>query len=775
MSQDAEKSAKEISQQGNVRAHPGVTQLIRDRSTDTLLSLLGAMFDGVDDTFFELADYAHNNKEQNLYFDSMREVRIKRRGMESIFRQQIEADFRRLASGQGANKAAAKPMMADTMELVSDDLLEESVAINNMITKVRANFPGPLMQLVARWNSLLYEMKVSDENNPLDPQQVVRAFAEAVGTLDLEIKTKLIVYKQFDRYVLSQFDRVVIEANQILIDNDVLPNLRSTIRKDVTRGVYRPRRPSPNSSTPTLVDEPPVSLGVSNLPPGAEVFSSLQSLLATNRVETGAASALVSGNGVGPVVTVQQDDLMSLLSQIQRSALGGDPNFEAEWSDTPLHVDLRGELRKLLASTTNGGVRKAVAQSEDDVINIVAMLFEFILDDHNIPTQMQALISRLQIPVLKVALKDKGFFNIPTHPARKLLNEMAKAALGWGGKGNENDPLFKKMYQLVHRILREFNDDIALFEEIQKEFSEYLSQDYKRTQAVETRTRQAAEGMAKAQQARLFVSEKISERLQGKTLPSTVIDILQNPWTNLLVLLYLREGAESEPFNRTLQTADDLIWSVQLQTGLHAKQRWARLMPGLMRRIREGLAEVAYHPADMSRVLTELWQIHGRMINADQKPENSKANSAKVEKAQAEVSAAAPEVKLNAPLKPVEMVTVPAEPIATAQPGTERLDADLVPLVKRVEEMHVGQWVELSDAVGTRFRCKLAAKIRATDTFIFVNRRGAKIAERKTVEFAKDLKNGMSRILDSGMLIDRALEAIVGRLNYAHPRMNGIN
>ncbi|HET8705012.1 MAG TPA: DUF1631 family protein, partial [Pseudomonadales bacterium] len=279
---------------------------------------------------------------------------------------------------------------------------------------------------------------------------------------------------------------------------------------------------------------------------------------------------------------------------------------------------------------------------------------------------------------------------------------------------------------------------------------------------------QAAEGMAKAQQARLFAASKINERLQGKTLPSTVIEILQNPWSNLLVLHYLREGPESEPFNRTLQTADDLIWSVQLQTGVQAKQRWARLMPGLMRRIREGLNDVAYHPADMSRVLTELWQIHGRMINADQAAQGAEKAPAAV--VQAEIAAAAPEVKVNAPEKPVELVTVQIEE-AVAPAKNERLDPSLTPFLKQAEDMRVGQWVELSDAVGTRFRCKLAARIRATDTFIFVNRRGAKIAERKTAEFAKDLKLGMSRILDSGMLIDRALEAIIGRLNYANPRL----
>ncbi|MCC6373256.1 MAG: DUF1631 family protein, partial [Moraxellaceae bacterium] len=45
------------------------------------------------------------------------------------------------------------------------------------------------------------------------------------------------------------------------------------------------------------------------------------------------------------------------------------------------------------------------------VINLVSMLFDFILDDDYLPMAMKALLGRLQIPLLKVAIIDKTFFN----------------------------------------------------------------------------------------------------------------------------------------------------------------------------------------------------------------------------------------------------------------------------------------------------------------------------------------------------------------------------
>jgi hypothetical protein len=66
------------------------------------------------------------------------------------------------------------------------------------------------------------------------------------------------------------------------------------------------------------------------------------------------------------------------------------------------------------------------------VINLIAMVFECILEDRNVPDSLKALIARLQIPMLKVAVLDKSFFSRTSHPARRLLNEIAEAAMGWG-------------------------------------------------------------------------------------------------------------------------------------------------------------------------------------------------------------------------------------------------------------------------------------------------------------------------------------------------------
>ena len=68
-----------------------------------------------------------------------------------------------------------------------------------------------------------------------------------------------------------------------------------------------------------------------------------------------------------------------------------------------------------------------LAQADDDVVNFVGMLFDYILNDRNLAIPMKALIGRLQLPIVRLAIIDRSFFGKSGHPARQLLNELSSA------------------------------------------------------------------------------------------------------------------------------------------------------------------------------------------------------------------------------------------------------------------------------------------------------------------------------------------------------------
>ncbi len=51
----------------------------------------------------------------------------------------------------------------------------------------------------------------------------------------------------------------------------------------------------------------------------------------------------------------------------------------------------------------------------------------------------------------------------------------------------------------MQRILNDFNDDIALFEELLHDFSQFMQSEVRRSQMIEQRTKAAEEGKAKTE------------------------------------------------------------------------------------------------------------------------------------------------------------------------------------------------------------------------------------------------------------------------------------
>ena len=118
-------------------------------------------------------------------------------------------------------------------------------------------------------------------------------------------------------------------------------------------------------------------------------------------------------------------------------------------------------------------------QLESMTIEMVAMLFDFIFETKDLPDGIKALLARLQIPVLKAAMLDGAFFAKKSHPSRLLVNELAQAGLGWSPVMGQEDPLYRKIDAIVHQILDDFSDDLAIFDEQRVELEAFLAEEEK--------------------------------------------------------------------------------------------------------------------------------------------------------------------------------------------------------------------------------------------------------------------------------------------------------
>ena len=733
---------------------------VRDKAAQQLKTALQALFDNADDTLFEMADRATSNAEQNAFFEAMRDLRLKRKNIERGFLQKVFEAFATLNQYEIGKPAPLDAVSFDSLSLVQNDALEESVALDSMVAKVMSRDGAALSHLTTRFNAMVSK-KLDDKSNPIGPTSLCEFFLDACSSLGVEIRVKLIILKLFEKYVLSDLDQLYAEANQALIAAGVLPELKSAPAR------RNPSRASASASATRQDASPELSAEFAD--EGVqEVFGALQELLSQAR-----GTVIPRRNRPADAMPISSNDLMRLLSHMQQRA-------PAQVSDD---FDLREQLEGLLTrASAKAGKARVVGEVDEDVINLVSMLFEFILDDRTLPDSLKALIGRLQIPMLKVAVIDKTFFSRGSHPARRLLNEIASAALGWGEQDDaQRDSLYQKIEQVVQRLLNDFVDDPVIFSELLAEFLAFTGDERRRSELLEQRTRDAEEGSAKAAMARREVEQALNERLLGKTLPEVVVRLLQEAWSKVLMLTCLKHGVESAEWQAALATMDDLVWSVELHEEPEARMRLLEMVPGLLKALREGMASAAFDPFSTGEFFSQLEALHVQAFQRfkrslpEEHPQDDAPALAEIDEEQ---RAALAEAGIELPLLELPAAEVVEEPamvevveeiillapgeLRAAEPEASLPDDDESLL--QVDNLRVGSWVEFQEDEEHKLRCKLAAVIKPTGKYIFVNRTGMKVLEKTRMGLAVEFRRNAIRLLDDALLFDRALESVIGNL-----------
>ncbi|MGE8323780.1 MAG: DUF1631 domain-containing protein [Pseudomonas sp.] len=688
---------------------PVVLLQVRDKAALQLRQGLQALFDNADDTLFEMADKAFDRSDQNLYFEAMRDLRLKRKSIERGFLDRFYDAFARI--GQ-------LDLLAPLVEpgnVRGKAQVERAAAVEGMVARVLSRNGIALQHLGLRLQALL-ERPLYEQHNPLGPAALCGYFLDAGRNLGVGLQVKLVLLKLFERYVLREADVFYGEANQLLAAADVLPELPQAPRRRAEDQRISTRRGAANLGQAVDADAA-----------GQALFASLQTLLAPARGQFAPRVQAVAA--AQPISTA---DLLRLLSHLQHYVPATDETDDFE---------LGPQLEQLLMRVSvRSGIRRRIEVADEDMINLVGLLFAFIQNDDNLPASLRALIVRLHIPLLKVALLDKGLFSRASHPARRLLNEIASAALGLQcASEGLRDSLHLRVERIVQRLLNDFAEDASLFTEVLDDFLAFNQDERRRNELLEQRTRDAEEGRARAQQARQQVQHALNQRLRGRVLPQAVVQMLVQVWSQVLSLAWLKQGEASLAWREALQTVDTLLASI---TPPHEPQALLQQVPGLLKALREGLASVALDSVATREFFQQLEQLHLR-------------------------ACAGAELQPGGEGQPLSDVWVAEDIVLTIaeEPACApvQVAGGQAVALRQVQRLRIGTWVEVLDE-DEPLRCKLVARIDSSDRLVFANRTGMKVREWSAASLAQALHRGEVRVLDDGLLFERALEAVVDGL-----------
>ena len=718
---------------------------VRGIANRRLQQWIGNMFEHVDDALFDLAEKAENNAAQMHYFDGMREVRKRRPPVERSFLSAISRDLGELTHPSQQPPVSA-PLTSGTVELslVADNDLEESLAITSMIGKNEQRLSRDLFAVNQRLSVICGGYKIDDASNPVAPAILSQAFRQALHELSADMRVKLIIYKLFDRYVLSSLEELYLEINVELVRAGVLPQLRHEVLRGHSAQAAADTAQAGVSSSSMVADD------VGEIP--SDVLQTLNALFNARRGHVGLDVGM-SAMPSGPLPSA--NELLGALSVLQSQITSTGPLLHARAGDAAAlsHevMQLKGQLLTQIGAL-RGERPSHVATIDEDTIDLVGMLFEFILEDRNLPVEMQVLLARLQIPYLKAAILDRKLFAHRQHPARRLLDGLADQAKSWSQESDRDHRLFEKVKSIVEQLLHDFDDDMSIFDRLLVDLQQFQEINKRRSELAEQRVAESTRGREKLEQARRRAAREIIDRIGDHKLPPLVHGVLARAWANYLVLTLLRQGEASPEFKSALRFVDDFIASTRPAQSPESRQVLRQMLPGIERSLRQGLANVAFQESDIERLLAQFHTYYRQQLGE-----------------------AVADVEAPTAVEDEAILAIPdsIQPVVDrdAQLDDEALDRDAVvvapdsPEWQQVQALQPGTWLEFSLIDEPMTRAKLSWISPMSGRYLFVNRRGLKVADYSPQELAVLLADGHALVLAANALFDRAMSAIVGRLS----------
>ncbi len=707
--------------------------------------------DELEQALFKLAERSNSNEEQQLRFDDLREIKLNRADVVPRFLQHVESRLAQIRTPRKNVPARSSPPAGGLhapLALVESTAFEEDLALREVAGKSEVRHSQVLNELAHRLGVIACTPTWTSDLLPLGPAQVADAFRHALQGLNLRTIHRVLAFHEFDRVAMLPIGPFYEKLNAYLAERGVLPNLQiypgrrhapagsgRTPESAQEKGAQESLTESPNPSSAPQPQQsasaPYRAASHSAAQPPAEdgqLFKALRNLLHERRRSEGVGEAIPNPEALHAT----RDDLQSLLGGLQHAPLAGGGSGKTTYDSEHFKNTLMVKLRR----SSPHGRPMDLGEEDSDTIDLVGMLFDYITRNVHEDSGARSLLTRLHVPVLRVALGDKTFFTRRNHPARELLNTIAETGARWIDESESDPDLASKMQMVVDHVGSEFDGDLAVFEKLLGDLNGYMQLIARRAEVVERRHIDAAKGRDKLEVARGTAESAIVRIIQSGSPTPMVRALLEKAWTDALALSVLRQGEGGSEFQRRLEIAEKLAHPVA----------GAPLDETMANDLDSGLRQVGLHVDDVQRVRESLF------------PRDGAANDASSENLG----------RIADALKGTTRLGSEADKTATpAAPSPTQLTDEEKNALAQLRKTPFGTWFEFTiNQQGQFTRRKLAWFSPMTGRCLFVNQRGARAEDKTLDQLARDVVRGHARAVveERTTLIDRAWKTITDTL-----------
>jgi diguanylate cyclase (GGDEF)-like protein len=140
-------------------------------------------------------------------------------------------------------------------------------------------------------------------------------------------------------------------------------------------------------------------------------------------------------------------ELMNALSSVRHLSAAGDGAAGG--------TNLKERVQFALEAQQPPGVKKALGEAEKSAIDLTNGLVESIVDDVLVSDEIRSQFRRIEIPLLKALMKNNEFFADPSHPARRVVDQLGAITIPNNETGAK---LQKKVNEVIRQITSKEGD-----------------------------------------------------------------------------------------------------------------------------------------------------------------------------------------------------------------------------------------------------------------------------------------------------------------------------
>lgn len=518
----------------------------------------------------------------------------------------------------GRVQAPPGSLDSETLSLVDSLSVESNTVVERHASKVAGHVEQLMRDLNLVVAFLLGKSNVRSSENPLGPAVYVRALLRAAEDTDLHKEAWEFFLTVFERPFGEELGRIVRQLLDHYTNHGV----------DV-RAIRRTRAAPKQSASPWQV--PGVDASSSRGP--ANHFSNADGAAGAGR-PGGAGAASSHGRAQGGSTGSEEPNMLlgGLLTRLQANARGSRlPHLPSHGPAPQQLLQSIGEfqqidLQELGPSGDFGQPTESIGAMRDQLISkstrvvdkltieLVGMLFDHVMQDKQVPPEIKARISRLQFPVLKAALMDAAFFASSAHPARKLIDRIAGTSAGWEPYGDDNQRYMKEVDRVITEILKHFETDLGVFERLYVEFDKFVSDIAPEENDPVSRAKKALESAEKHEILTINTTIQVRRAFERVDLEPYIKEFLLGAWVKVLVAATVRQEKTPGFAKAFRDVIHEVVWSVQPKASTEDRSKLVKLIPGMVRVLRDGFGLINVPERDRELFFTQLMESHAMAV-----------------------------------------------------------------------------------------------------------------------------------------------------------------